>query len=153
LESGNSKEMSFMADDALFLIDSNIIVYAYENQDSEKKQRAKKLLAKAFSKKATYAVSSQNLAEFAAAYMTKGKGDIKRLQRAVKGIANHKNFIKINYFAQTIGQAISLMEANSTPFWDALIAAAMKENNISNIYTENVKDFNIPGIKAVNPLI
>ncbi len=37
-------------------------------------------------------------------------------------------------------------------FWDSLLAATMKENNIFNIYTENIKDFKVPWINAINPV-
>lgn len=147
--------MNYMTDananNTLFLVDSNILVYAYEEQESDRKRDAGKLLSKAFAKKAVYAVSSQNLAEFVAAYLLKGKGDIKKLQRAVKGIKNHENFIKINYSSETVASAVALSHSHSTPFWDALIAATMLENNIFHIYTENTKDFPIQGIKAINP--
>lgn len=38
-------------------------------------------------------------------------------------------------------------------FWDVMLAAAMLENGVNKIYTENTKDFKIPGIKAVNPFL
>jgi predicted nucleic acid-binding protein len=60
-------------------------------------------------------------------------------------LANHP------YKITTIKSAIDLSNENNMSFWDSLIAATMIENNIFNIYTENVKDFKISGINAVNP--
>lgn len=152
LKVGSLRERNFMKDEHLYLIDSNILIYAYEKEESEKKKRAQRLLSKAFSGEVIYAISSQNLAEFAAAFIIKGKGDIKKLQRSIKGLSKYNNFIKVNYSSQTINNAISLCDGYSRPFWDALIAATMFENNIHHIYTENTSDFKIEGIKAINPL-
>ena len=138
-------------DKPLFLIDSNILIYAYEEEASHKKQIAKKILSQAFAKKESYAVSIQNLAEFACAYLTKGKGDMRRLQKSIKGISRHENFIKISYTQQTITHAMEIITNSKNPFWDALIAATMLENNIRHIYTENTSDFANTGITAINP--
>ncbi len=133
------------------LIDSNILVYAYEKEESERKNIAKKIIAKAFEGKARWHVSAQNIAEFAAVYMGKKKGDKKKLERSVRGLIMHSGFIKVCYSSQTISAAIALSQTNTMPFWDALIAATMLENNITRIYTENTADFNVPGITPINP--
>src|SRR3989344_948401 len=138
-----------MTEDEIALIDSNILIYAYEEEESEKKEEAIKLLAKAFANEVEYVVSVQNLAEFIAAYTSKGKKEL--LEEATKGIAEHENFLKIYYDESTILNALNICKNSNTPFWDALIAATMLENNIHTIYTENTKDFAIPGITAINP--
>ena len=51
----------------------------------------------------------------------------------------------------TIIRAIDINLEYNIPYYDALLAATMRENGIFNIYTENVKDFKAVGIKAVNP--
>lgn len=39
------------------------------------------------------------------------------------------------------------------PYWDALIAETLLENNFSRIYTENVEDFKrITELEVINPL-
>ena len=142
-----------MTEDEIALIDSNILIYAYEEEESEKKEGAIKLLAKAFANEVEYVVSVQNLAEFIAAYTSKGKGKKELLEEATKGIAEHENFLKIYYDESTILNALNICKNSNTPFWDALIAATMLENNIHTIYTENTKDFAIPGITAINPFV
>lgn len=55
--------------------------------------------------------------------------------------------------ANTFLKAIELVRKYRTPFWDALIAACMLENNVKEILTENTKDFmKIPEIIVTNPL-
>lgn len=51
----------------------------------------------------------------------------------------------------TLKKAMDISIKKNIEYWDALIAATMIENNISHIYTENIKDFRIEGITAVNP--
>ena len=54
-----------MKDDPLYLIDTTILIYAYENEESSKKAIAQKLLVECFKGSKKYVISSQNLAEFA----------------------------------------------------------------------------------------
>ena len=71
----------------------------------------------------------------------------------INDILNCPEFVKLIYNERTILKALSIKEEFKIPFWDSLIIATMKENGIYHIYTENIKDFNIFGIKAINPFI
>ena len=135
----------------LFLVDSNMIIYAFELTESDKNQKAKKLIDECWIGKIRLAVSSQNLAEFAYTATSKAKLDFRRVKTAVDYIASFDGFIKINYSTSTVLTAIDIANEYNMPFWDSLLAATMKENGIFNIYTENTKDFKIPWINAVNP--
>ena len=150
---GNSTEMRFMTGDSeLFLIDTNILVYSYDKDEPSKRSKAEELLSKCFSGDVPLAISNQNLAEFVYVTTRKSKLSFDRAMVNVNDISNSKNFMKLNYDADTIILAIKIASEFKTPFWDSLLAATMKENGIFNIYTENVNDFKMPWIKAVNPL-
>lgn len=136
----------------IFLIDSNILVYAYEEQASFKKEKAQELIIKIIKENNVCAVSSQNLAEMASAFIVKGKCNLELIGKVVEDINKSKNFLKISYNLKTINFALNIHKNFKIPFWDALIIATMKENNIPNIYTENIKDFKFEGIKVINPL-
>ena len=57
--------MKFMTEDSkLFLLDTNIIVYAYDRSEIAKKKKAEELLGKCFDGLIELAISNQNLAEF-----------------------------------------------------------------------------------------
>jgi predicted nucleic acid-binding protein len=73
----------------------------------------------------------------------------------VEGIIESENWAKIDYNSRTVRKAaITVNNDNSLHFWDALIAETMIENKITEIYTENTKDFEkIPGIRAINPML
>jgi predicted nucleic acid-binding protein len=49
--------------------------------------------------------------------------------------------------------AIRIHREFDVPYWDALIAATMRENGVTRIYTEDEKSFRkIPWLEVVNPL-
>lgn len=137
----------------LFLIDSNILIYAYDKEEVIKKQKAERLINRCFYSETILMVSNQNLAEFVHVTTKKAKLSLEQAKTIVNDVINSVGFIKINYSAKTVLSAISIAEEFKMSFWDSLLAATMRENGIFNIYTENVKDFKMPWIKAVNPLV
>ena len=135
----------------LFLIDSNVLIYAYEREESIKKDKAKKLLKECLLGIRLFAISSQNLAEFVSVTTKKDKLSTDEAKNFVIKMSQFEGFKKINYSAETIPLALDIVQQFKMPFWDALLAATMRENGIFNIYTENAKDFKMPWINAVNP--
>ena len=141
-----------MTESEMFLLDTNILVYAYDKDELEKSKKAEELLAKCFLGGIDLAISNQNLAEFVHVTTRKSKLTYGQAMVNVKDIFKSKAFKKINYNANTVISAIEIAKEFKTSFWDALLAATMRENGIFNIYTENVNDFKMPWIKAVNPM-
>jgi len=136
-----------------FLLDTKILAYAYDKDGSEKSKKAQRILAKCFLGGIVLAISSQNLAEFVYATTRKSRLGFDSAMVNVMDISNSKNFKKISYTPETVISAIQIANEFKMPFWDSLLAATMRENGIFSIYTENAKDFKMPWIKAVNPLI
>jgi len=135
----------------IFLIDSNILIYAYSEKDENKKRLALKLLEKCWNGEIKYAVSLQNLAEFFSIAYNKFNIELTKAESILSDIIEFKGFVKINYSEKTLIGSIGLIKKFSVPFWDSLIIETMKENGIFNIYTENTDDFKISLINAVNP--
>ncbi len=140
-----------MKDEKIFLLDSNVLIYAYDKNEDKKRKIASNLLSSCFKKEKRLVLTNQILAEFSSIFLQKGKGDINLLKLIINDILNCVEFIKLTYNERTILRALAIKEEFKIPFWDSLIIATMKENGIYNVYTENIKDFNIAGIKAVNP--
>ena len=140
-----------MKKEEIILVDTNIIVYAYEIEESLRKKKALEILEKCWKNEAVLALSNQNLAEFSFVALKKLKLNAKTIKDIVKDISNFESFRKINYKRKTILSAIDISEEYKMSFWDSLIAATMIENGILNIYTENSKDFKIPSLKVINP--
>lgn len=135
------------------LVDTNILVYAFDSSEREKFRKANELFKTAFYGEKQCAVSNQVLAEFFHVVTRKIENplSLEDASLIVKKIVESRNWTKINYTADTVGKAVAL--AGKTPFWDALIIATMLENGITDIYTENVSDFSkTHSIKASNPL-
>ena len=125
------QEMNYMKDD-LFLVDSNILVYAHDTSDIAKNKKSVKLLGECWI-----------YIEFPVSFWRKSES---------RFILEFKNWIKITAKESTIIKAIELSEKYNTEYYDSLIAATMLENGISKIYTENVKDFiKIKEIGVINP--
>ena len=139
-------------DSELFLVDTNILVYASEKDESAKVKKAKELINRCWKGEIVLAVSSQNLAEFVYVALKKAKLNFDEAKIFAGFIAEFHGFQKINYNAGTVISAIEIASEFKASFWDSLLAATMRENRIFNIYTENTKDFKMPWIKAVNPL-
>ena len=140
----------------LFLIDSNILVYAYNSDDPVKQQRTRKLLDACWDRRIYYAISTQNMSEFFVTLTKKIKRPvgIDETHQIIQDIVNFSHFIKITITPATILAAIALHKKTKCPYYDSLIVATMMQNGIFNVYTENIKDFSkIDGITAVNPLI
>ena len=140
-----------MKKEEVFLVDTNIIVYAYEKENSLRKKKSLEILEKCYKKEIVLAVSNQNLAEFSVVSLKKLKLDANIVKDIVKDISNFEGFKKINYKRKTILSAIGILEEYKMSFWDSLIAATMIENGILSIYTENSKDFKITSLNVVNP--
>lgn len=135
------------------LIDTNILVYAFDNKDLIKKRRCERLLKEIIGKKFKFYLSTQILSEFYV--VTTGKTakilEKEEAKQIVEEISEIFNILEIK--KEAIIEAIRISVFHKTSFWDALIAATMLENNIFTIYTENEKDFSkITELKIINPL-
>lgn len=140
-----------MKDESFY--DTNIIYYAYDENEPAKKVICEKLIEDIFLGNSFGVISNQVLGELFKALIEKLKIDVEKAEKILNGIIDSENWIKINYNIETIRKAIITVRLYKVSFWDCLIAETMKENGIVKIYTENEKDFKkILGIKAINPL-
>ncbi len=134
--------------------DTNIIVYAYDVSDEEKKSACKKLLSAVFGAQSIGVVSNQILAEVFYVLTTRIAKPLNAAtaKAIILTFLKSDNWLKINYNEKTLEKAIETIVNIKLDLWDALIAETMKENGINKIITENEKDFRkIPGIKIINP--
>ena len=137
--------------DERMLIDSNVLVYAYDRSETKKYASAKGLVKEILNSR-NGVLSVQNLAEF---YYTITRKIEKPLQidKAKQIVLDYmEGFEIVSYNGKTIIEAINSQAIYKIAFWDALIAATMEENKISTIATENERDFRkVSWIKVVNP--
>lgn len=143
-----------MNDDAVALIDTNILVYAYDDTDKTKWKIASSLLEKVWRGEARCAVSTQNLTEFYIVITSKIKNPVPKeeAEGIVCDIVASRSWKVIAPDKQCLLEAISIERKHGIHFWDAHIIAAARKGGVAKILTENVKDFSMPGIIAENPL-
>ncbi len=132
-----------------FLIDSNILVYAFTNIDPKKQKKAKEIIYKARDSTLGY-ISKQNIIELINTNKKFSKNlSNKELQKIITGLESLKI---IDYSTTTIKKALDIQTQTDIGFFDSLIIQTMIENNIFVIFTENEKDFKkIKNIFVINP--
>jgi predicted nucleic acid-binding protein len=132
-----------------FLIDSNILVYAFTNIDPKKQKKAKEIIYKARDSTLGY-ISKQNIIELINTNRKFSKNlSNKELQKIITGLESLKI---IDYSTTTIKKALDIQTQTNIGFFDSLIIQTMIENNIFVIFTENEKDFKkIENFSVINP--
>ena len=132
------------------LVDTNILVYAHD-LDSEKNLVAAETLKKILASREAV-LSIQNLAEFCRVSLEKttktAASDV--MKKIVRDLSNSSKIIY--YDAYVIESALEIKEKYELHFFDSLLAAAMLQENVKTIMTENEKDFKkISWLKVINP--
>jgi predicted nucleic acid-binding protein len=140
--------------DELALIDSNLLSYVFDESEPEKREVCRELVADCWKGKRKYAVSVQNLSEFYVVVTVKISHPIPErvAKRFIELIISFQGWVIINFNARTVLSAIDISTQYDIHYWDALIAATMRENNIFCIYTEDGDFKSIPWLNVINPL-
>jgi len=139
--------------DEICLIDTNILVCAYDESEGKKHEICKRLIDECWRLKEKYSISLQILSEFYVVITRKIENPvpIETAKGIIADIIEFQNWIVINYDARTILSAIEINMTYEVHYWDALLTATMRENNIFCIYTEDSDFKSIPWLKVINP--
>ncbi|MBM4389005.1 MAG: PIN domain-containing protein [Deltaproteobacteria bacterium] len=132
------------------LIDTNILVYAYET-GSEKRHQCVEIINGSIDS-GNGVLSIQNILEFSSVVTEKVRAPLDPIAagRIVRDFS--LIFRIIGYNTGTAVNALKSMLLYKTHFFDALLVATMEENNIFLLITENDRDFkNVPWLKTLNP--
>jgi len=134
------------------LVDTNILVYAYDRSEPEKQQQALSILEQLVTAK-TGVLSTQVLAEFFVAVTRKIQLPLSAAQ-AYERIGNYlRSWSVIEVNGWVVLEAVRGVRDYQFSYWDAQIWATAKSNQISVVYSEN---FNvgavIEGVQFINPL-
>jgi predicted nucleic acid-binding protein len=137
------------------LIDTNILCYALDAGEPEKRAMAADLLSRCWRSEIALAVSAQNLAEFSIVMTEKVRHPVPDaiVTRFIHNIVSFDGWTVIGYGPETIMDAVGIRSTYSLHFWDALLAATMKQHNIGTIYTEDSHFDRVPSISVINPFI
>lgn len=133
------------------LLDTNILVYAYDRSEPEKQQQAFSILQQLVTAK-TGVLSTQVLAEFFVAVTRKIQLPLSAAQ-AYERIGNYlHSWTVVEVNGWVVLEAVRGVRDYQFSYWDAQIWATAKSNQISVVYSE---DFNvgavIEGVQFINP--
>lgn len=135
------------------LVDTNIFGYVFDAGEPEKQKIAKDLLSRCWRGETQYAVSVQNLAEFAVIVTEKVARPLPyaTVQEFIKNINAFDGWKKVGYSGNTLLQALKIRSAHALHFWDALIIATMLEHGITSVYSEDRQLAKVPLVTVINP--
>ena len=135
------------------LIDTNLLIYAFDASDKAKNANAKDLLDR-LTVDQSGVLSSQNLIEFANVMLKKSRPtqNFVIIHNAIEIMVESFDILLPN--DQTVSQALTAVERFQISYWDALIWAIAKQHAIPEILTEDLPGgrSEIDGIAYRNPL-
>ncbi|MBI3036653.1 PIN domain-containing protein [Candidatus Woesearchaeota archaeon] len=141
------------------MIDTNVLVYGFDNSEGLKHELANELLEDAFEGKLSIVLSTQILSEFFVNITGERKKagvntpmSVDEANALIRDISSgFQSIAVVSVNLATVMKAMELKELPNSSYWDCLIAATMKENNITTIYTEDKAFEKIPGVTVINP--
>lgn len=134
------------------MLDTNVLVYAYDTDESNKHEIAQQLLARSLMEK-RLVLSVQALNEFYSVITRKNRAVQYTHEKACSILSHLASACAILPVTQQVTfRALDAVALHSMSFWDALIWAAAAENGISTVYTEDFQnDRVIEGVQFCNP--
>lgn len=135
------------------LIDTNILVYAFDADSGRKYAVAKELIGRSWKGEARYAVSTQNLAEFSVVVRENVTQPVpsEDVRQFLSLVMRSRDWQVLGYNAKTIIRAHEIRDEYNLHFWDALLAATMEEHAVRTIITEDAHFRNVPWITVQDP--
>lgn len=126
------------AQHALVFVDTNVLVYAHDAADDERRPLAQRLLAELW-RSDTGTLSVQVLQEF---YNTATRKLVPPLQPAVarRVVADYSEWQVVTTDPLLIISASRLSEVHSVSFWDALIVEAALRAGATELVSEDMQD-------------
>lgn len=133
--------------DKIFL-DTNILVYLFDNNFPKKKQITKKIIKSILSDSIPF-ISTQVMQEF---YVTMTKKLNVDPIVAKEALRYFKNFDVVNINEKLITEAVDCSIINRLSFWDSLIVVAAESAKCNLLYSEDLNEGQIiRGLKIINP--
>ncbi len=134
-----------------FFIDTNVLIYSFDDRSPTKRETARNLIAEAL-EKGTGVISYQVILEFLNAATRKFAVPLK-LKDAKKYLdLVLEPLCEVFSSAELYHQALEIAEAWRFSFYDALIVAAALEADCQVLYSEDLQaDQRIKGLTVRNP--
>lgn len=136
---------------ARVLIDTNILVYAYDRGEHQKQQQAIRILDDLFTS-GSGILSAQTLAEFFSV-VTRGVSPILSVGQAYSQVQDlSQAWIVLEITPAIVSEAARGVREHQFAYWDAQVWATAKLNQIALVLTEDFPSAqHIEGVQFVNP--
>jgi predicted nucleic acid-binding protein len=136
------------------LVDTNIVVYAYDEGEAGKHEKAGALLLELM-RESRLVLSTQTLNEFYVVVTRPRRPGRLSHEQASEAIRNLSSVCQVVPVTPALTfRALETMPRYSLSFWDALIWAAARENGVAMFYTEDLQHGQeIDGVRIVNPFL
>ena len=134
-----------------FLVDTNVLVYAYDSSDVAKRDRAITVLD-GLAARRIGAVSAQVLGEFFVTVTRKIPEPLTK-KEAERRLTNYvRSWIVYDLTESIVLEAVRGLQRHRLSYWDSLIWATAKLNNVPNILSEDFSDRRlVEGVRFLNP--
>jgi len=141
-----------MMDGALaYLVDTNVLIYAYDAADPAKRRRAIDVLAKLASS-GLGALSVQVLGEFYINIVRKPAVPLSPQQARDTAIRLCRSWQVLDLTVRTHLDAVSAVTEHQMSYWDALIWATARQDHLPYVITEDQQHGRLVGeIRYLNP--
>ena len=134
-----------------FLVDTNVLVYAYDQTDGSKRSQATEVL-RIVGRNGTGVLSTQVLSEFFVTVTRKIPTPLSHFEAAEKITRYIESWIVCYITTFVVSEAIRGVSAHQLPYYDALVWATARLNQVSNIVTEDGRHGRlIEGVRYLNP--
>ena len=121
------------------LVDTNVFIYAYTNQDETKREIAREVLARISDEKIG-CVSTQVLNEMFSR-LIRGVQEISRIELAERNVSNLIDTWRVlDTTSETVKEAMRGVVRYRMSYWDSLIWAAAKTNGVPYVLSEDFSD-------------
>ena len=135
----------------LFLIDTNVLIYAYDAADPAKQGRAVDVLIAVHDTRSG-ALSVQVLGEFYYNITRKPKVPLTREQASATAIRLSRSWRVLDLNVRTFLDAVRAASQHQMSYWDALIWATASQWDIRNVVSEDQQDGRlIENVRFINP--
>ncbi len=130
-------------------LDTNILLYAYDNDAGEKHRIAAKLILSAWDGEFLPVISIQVLQEFLVNLLKKGVSE----NDAFAVVADYYTWRIVENNLNLFRKGLAVMNEYGLSLWDSMIVAAARQAGTEELWTEDLNTGQLYGsVKAVNPL-
>lgn len=135
----------------VFLVDTNVLIYAYDAAELQKRERAIEVLRLLLASNGG-AISTQILGEFYSSITRKPRFPLTKLEAEEAVVDYIRTFAVFDVTTPAVLEAVRAAREYQLSYYDAVLWATAKLHAIPNLLTEDMQDTQlIEGVRIMNP--